>query len=117
MDIGDSHPRIHLEGGWLGQREHAPTTLLPVVKVVSPTPLLSTNQFSLPHLFYILYTFVGHIGCRYFFLTYGLYFLFVYVTFYKKPSESFNINVIKLLVFFITVHPLVVLCLRNPIQL
>ena len=69
------------------------------------------------HLFYILYTIVGHIGCIYFFLTYGLYFLFVYVTFYKKPSENFNINVIKLLVFFITVHPFVVLCLRNPIQL
>ena len=57
------------------------------------------------HLFYILYTFVGHIGCNHMFLTYGLYFLFVYVTFCKKSSENFNINVIKLLVFFIMVHP------------
>ena len=47
------------------------------------------------------------------FLTYGLYFLFVYVTFYKKSSENFNTNVIRLLVFFIMVHPFV----RNPIQL
>ena len=36
------------------------------------------------HLFYSLCTFVGHVGCRYFFLTYGLYFLFVYVTFIRN---------------------------------
>lgn len=40
--------RTHLEGEWLGQTEHAPTTLVAIAKVMSPTLLLPTNQFSLP---------------------------------------------------------------------